>query len=389
MKQTSAGITGFYALLQSLYWVIFGLMFNYASMFLLDRGFSNGRIGLVLGLSYAFSACLQPLFASLVSRINLRLSTAMSGIYVLIAALALAILLLPLGNGALAVLMVAMLTLQSAMQPSMNSLHRGYELSGIPVNFSLARGVGSAAFALMSFLTGQILSRVEPKILPAFYLTAVILLLICLLIFRSPSIGTARVKAQKNEQEALLKRYPRFALFLIGLVCLSAVHIFIDNFMLQILQNISGDSRSLGISVAIAGFTELPAMLVYKKLSRRVDGRRLLCCAAWLWWIKSVLTLLARTPMTMYAVQLLQFVSYAIYVPATVDYIARTLPERDFLKGQALSGSAFTLGSLLATLIGGRLIDALGVSRALGGMQIFAFVGALFFTAALFRRNET
>lgn len=389
MKRTSASITSFYAVLQGLYWVTYGLMFNYASVFLLDRGFSNSRIGFVLGASYAFSACIQPLFAALVSRMNVRLSSAMACVYGSIGILAAVNLVLPLNGTALVCVMVAMLTLQSAMQPSMNSLHRGDELAGVPVNFGLARGMGSAAFALMSFTVGQILNRVKPQILPAFYLSTVALMFIGLAIFRSPSIGNGGAREKSASQSGLMRRYPRFGLFLIGLVLLATVHIFIDNFMLQIMHSVGGDSGNLGIAIAVAAITELPAMVVYGKLSRRLDGSMLLRAAGWLWFVKDALALIAPRPEIIYITEIMQFCSYAIYVPATVDYIARTLPETDFLKGQALAGSAFTMGSLLATLIGGRMIDAFGVKAALGYLLIFAFIGAVLFGVAIPRTRRS
>ena len=49
-----------YALIQGLYWAIYCLMVSFASAFLLDKGFTNGQIGLVLGLSYLFSSFLPP-----------------------------------------------------------------------------------------------------------------------------------------------------------------------------------------------------------------------------------------------------------------------------------------------------------------------------------------
>ena len=62
-----------YALIQGLYWAIYCLMVSFASAFLLDKGFTNGQIGLVLGLSYLFSSFLQPGIGSLFSRPGLRL----------------------------------------------------------------------------------------------------------------------------------------------------------------------------------------------------------------------------------------------------------------------------------------------------------------------------
>lgn len=381
--RNSKQVTSFYALIQSLYWMTYALMFNFASAYLLDRGFSNAQIGVVLGISYALSACLQTPLASLFNRGGLRLSSCMACVYVVIAALSAPVLLLPIEGVALCVLIVCIFMLQSSMQPSVNSLHHGYILSGVPVNFGLARGVGSAAFSVICALVGRLLTRMSPRLLPALYLCTVVLLIVCLISFRTPCFAGDLSRINRVKRPSLLRRYPRFVLFLLGIGCLSMVHIFIDNFMLQIMQSLGGGSTHQGTTIAVAAVTELPAMMFYTWLCKKTDGRNLLRLAMWVWMAKHLLTMLATSPATIYAAALLQFVSYAFYVPATVDYISRSFPQEDFLKGQALSGTAFTLGSLAATFIGGWLLDAVGAHSALMILQIPSIAGAVLTTIAI------
>ena len=158
--------TAHYALIQGLYWAIYCLMVGFASVFLLDRGFTNGQIGLVLGLSYLLSAMLQPVVGALFSRRGVHLNFAIACAYVPVAVLSLVMLTLPIGKAALAVILVLFFTIQSMMQPSVNALHQSFESEGRPVNFGLARGVGSAAYALSSFAMGRLLARFSPSILP-------------------------------------------------------------------------------------------------------------------------------------------------------------------------------------------------------------------------------
>ena len=374
-----------YTLIQCLYWVTAGLMFNFASAYLLDRGFSNSQIGVVLGAAYALSAVAQPLVAALFNRSGVRLSTGMACFYAVAAVLAVLVLALPLRGGALAVLIVCIFMLQATMQPSLNSLHRGYALRGVEINFGFARGMGSAAYSVMCALVGRLLYRFSPRMLPVLYLSTMLLMIACLLAFRAPSF-TAEVPArERRRREPLLRRYPRFALLLLGVSLLATVHIFIDNFMLQIVRNLGGGSAQQGVVIAIAAMTELPAMVLYGRLSKRMGGGRVLCMAAWVWVVKDVLTALATSPAMLYAISLLQFASYAFYVPAAVEYVSDTLPRQDFLAGQALVGTAFTLGSLAATFVGGWMLDLLGVRGALSGMQAFSIAGAVLLSVAVLR----
>ena len=374
-----------YTLIQCLYWMTAGLMFNFASAYLLDRGFSNSQIGVVLGAAYALSAVAQPLVAALFNRSGVRLSTGMACFYAVAAVLAVLVLALPLQGGALAVLIVCIFMLQSTMQPSLNSMHRGYALRGVEVNFGFARGMGSAAYSVMCALVGRLLYRFSPCMLPALYLTTMLLMIACLLAFRAPSFTDGVSLGERRRREPLLRRYPRFALLLLGVSLLATVHIFIDNFMLQIVQNLGGGSAQQGVVVAIAAMMELPAMVLYGRLSKRIGGGWVLCMAAWVWVVKDVLTALATSPAMLYAISLLQFASYAFYVPAAVEYVSDALSQQDFLAGQALVGTAFTLGSLAATFIGGWMLDLLGVRGALSGMQAFSIAGAVLLSVAVLR----
>ena len=77
------------------------------------------------------------------------------------------------------------------------------------------------------------------------------------------------------------------------------------------------------------------------------------------------------------------FASCAVYVPGMMDYMRHVLPETQLLRGATLAGTATTLGSLLATILGGWLMDGVGVRRALMLVQIFAVCGAVLLTIAL------
>lgn len=383
--------TAYYALIQGLYWAIYCLMVGFASAFMLDRGFTNAQIGLALGSSYLLSAILQPLTGALFSRRGLKLNNAVACMYIPVAVLSLCVLVLPLGKGPLAVAMAAMFTIQSMMQPSVNALHQSFERDGQPVNFGLARGVGSAAYALSSFAMGRLLVRLSPKILPGAYCGATVLLILALLCARTTT-ATARagVDARGVSYADILKEQPTLMLFLLGAGCMFLTYSFIDNFLLQILISIGGTSANLGTAITLSAMTELPAMVLFARFCARGRGLKVYRISIWFWLLKDVLTLLAPSPRALYAVQLLNFFSCAIYVPGMMDYMRRVLPGSQLLRGVTLAGTATTLGSLIATILGGWLMDAVGVRTALAVVQIFAACGTALMTVALTHadRNE-
>jgi len=376
--------TAYYALIQALYWAIFCLMVGFASVFLLDRGFTNSQIGLILGLSYLFSAVLQPVAGSVFSRRGVWLNRAIACVYLPVAVLSLCAGLLPLGKLPLAGMMAFIFTLQSMLQPSVNALHQRFKTDGAPVDFGVARGVGSAAYALSSFLMGRLLTRFAPSILPLSYGVAVALMIVALMLAPvSASEGQSEKGRGGSSYGEILKTHPHIILFMLGVGCMFLTYSFIDSFLLQIITSIGGSSANLGTAITLSAMTELPAMLLFSRLVRRGKGLRVFMLSIWFWLAKDVLTLLAPNPGTLYAVQLLNFFSCAVYVPGMMDYMRHVLPEAQLLRGATLAGTATTLGSLLATILGGWLMDAAGVRSALAIVQIFAACGAVMLTFAL------
>ena len=384
MRRHIRSATAHYALIQGLYWAVYCLMVAFASVFLLDRGFTNSQIGSVLGLSYLFSALLQPLLAAFFLRRGIRLNRGVAAIYALVVLAALIVRFLPMERLPLAALMVGLFTMQSALQPSVNSLSQAMEAEGERVNFGMARGVGSAAYAISSFLMGRLLARFAPSILPLSYAAASAALAAALLTARTRADAAGAVRGRGSASyAAILRARPMIALFLGGVACMFLTYSFIEAFLLQIIVSKGGDSGSLGSAITLSAMTELPAMIIFSHFSRKGMGLKLLLAAVWFWLLRDILTLIAPGPGALYAVQLLNFVSVAVYVPGMMDYMRHALPEDQLLLGATMAGTAATLGSLAATFAGGRMIDALGVHGALAIAVGFAACGAALLTAAL------
>lgn len=388
LKITCKNALPLYSLIQILYWSIYGLMFPFASVFLQDRGFSNSHIGLVLGFAYTMSALLQPAIASIFSRFNVRLSSGLMGIYAAVAVLAVCLLVLPLPNMLLAVLVVAAFSLHSSAQPSINSLAHAFDAAGVPVNFGFARALGSVGFAILTSIMGTVMNHVSPRFLPAFYLALIILLFLTLGVFRTP-VSVHEEKENEKSQGSFVQKYPAFMMFLAGILCICLNHTLIDTFMLQVLQNIGGGAQELGVAVSLAAMSEVPVMMLYSRLRKKLGVKKLLILCGWAWCLKNAITAFATAPFMVYGAQILQALGYAIYVPLTVDLVAMMLPEKDFLKGQSLAGSAYTFGGVFAAFTSGMMLDHFGVNATLTFMLLFSLAGAvLFTTAALSRRKN-
>lgn len=369
-----------YTVLQTLYWINNGFLFSFASVYLQSYSFTTSQIGLVLGLAYILSSLLQPIIAFVLERFQLRLNNGLSILYLCIAALAVCMLTLPLSNTVLAVVMVVALALHSAALPHLNSLAHAAEGLGLEISFSFSRALGSIGYAIFSTIMGRALNHFSPRLLPGMYLVTLLAMAALFFLFQTPPC--VRQKEETKASGSFFRQNAAFLLFLAGLLCICLNHTLIDAFMLQIMQNIGGGSAELGVAAAIAAIVEMPVIMLYPRIREKLGVRAILILCGWAWFIKNLLTAFAVSPVMIYGAQLLQALGYAIYVPLTIDLVLKLLPESDFLRGQALAGSAFTLGGVFATFAGGVTMDALGVGNALKVMVLFSLAGAVLFTLA-------
>lgn len=366
----------YFSSILGLYWLIFGLMLGVISVYLQAHGFSNSQIGLILGSINLLSTLLQPGLASIFDRTGKPLRRCLAFCYGILLLLAASLLFLPLSGSALLVNIVVMFALKSALQPNVNALVQSFEHAGFPVNFGAARGLGSLTYGIIIAIAGVVLETVSPLLLPASYIGLIVLLILLLSIPRMNDMAPARSSHQRRSERAGLTS-PVFLLFLIASTSFSLNAVMNGSFMLQIMQDLGGGSTEYGLATSIPAILEFPAMLLFSRFSKRFGNERLLVFAGWAWFVKNGMILLARSPEAIYAAQLLQFVSYAFFIPAVVDYIAKILPAESFLKGQSLYGSAYTIGSVIAVFFGGTLLDLFGVRTTLTMAQAFSLLGAL------------
>ncbi len=385
--QKRKNVTAGFFLIESFFWGQYAVILGFASMYLLDRGMSNTAIGILIGISGLISAILQPLLAAYADKPkSMSLKT-------MLAAAALMILLL---GGTLiisrermlitALSYAAALALLQLMTPFVNALGVQTMNQGYVLNFGFARGGGSLVYAVVSYVIGAMAARYGTMVVPGAIVLVFGGFIASLLFFpfqkevlsENGKELQAKDRGADHLQGSFFARYPRFALVLAGCILLYFSHNLINSFAYQIVSSKGGGSEETGLGMAIAAVTELLPMFCFAFMLKKVR------CDIWFrmtgifFTLKTVGTLLAPNIETYYAIQPFQMLGWGVISVASVYYVNSIMAGRDKVKGQAYVTMTFTLGSVLSSLVGGRLIDQSGVramlmvgsAAAIGGMVI-------------------
>ncbi len=385
-----------YSIIQGSFWMSFCIIFAYVSVFLLSKGFSNSQIGVVVAVSGVISAFMQPMVADFADRskkISLHLIISFWAVVIIMAAVGL---LIP----GLHILLVAVfygiaIAALQILTPLVNAIGMECINRGIPVNFGLARGVGSISYAVVSYLAGVLVAKYDTTVIPIMIILFYSVLIIGILSFRFPNTHLTdrkeknvelSVKAEAEKADSFFKKYAKFLLLLVGVTLSFISHNILNNYMFQIMQYHGGGSNEMGIALAIAATVELPTMLGFAFIVKKFSCSTLIKVSGTFFMIKTVLTLIAPNILGIYIAQGVQILGFALQVPASVYYVNKLMRPEDKVKGQAFMTVTNTLGSIAGSLLGGLLLDALGVRALLVSATAVAFAG-MFITYVSTEKN--
>lgn len=357
------------------YFSMFASMMAFVSVYLLHKGFDNATIGTVLSVTSVSSIVFQTWLANFVDkRKNLRVQDVVTFIVAVIVGGSLVLYFMPAEIGIIAIVVV-IFALSQSLTALLNSLAFIYERFGININYGVARGTGSAAYAITTMLLGYVVDATSPDLLPLFYATFGILIIVSVRSFFLPEdqrVVVQEVDEPLEEQVAadqtlieFIGKYKRLVLLMGGVVFLFFAHTIINNFFIQIITPIGGDSASMGTAIFIGAMVELPAMMNFNQISKKIPVSRLLIISAVFFLAKHTLTFFAPNIFVIYLAQALQIGAFAVAYPALVAYINSIVDLKDLVKGQSLLTIAMALSSVFASFLGGVLLDSIGTSQTL------------------------
>ena len=141
-------LTSHYAWIQGCYWMAYCILLSFSSVYLLDQGFSNTQIGLLLGLSGLLTALLQPFVGARADHLKVLSLGQFAALLILAMLLCTGGLFLLPGQAVQGGLFLSLLILLQLLTSLLYALGMDCVNQGMPLNFGLARGVGAGSYAL-------------------------------------------------------------------------------------------------------------------------------------------------------------------------------------------------------------------------------------------------
>ena len=270
------------------------------------------------------------------------------------------------------------------MLPLVNTSSFYYTAHRRPVNFGVARGVGSIVFAAVSYIIGIFSADVGIVFIPICGIVFSILFIISVIIL--PGLGASHnsdANAEKSSEESIsiefLKRNKYFIMVAVGICMVLIIHNMVNSFLIRMVENVGGSSDALGLALAIAAVCELPVLFLYDNFVKKYKMPTLLLIfvACLFYVIRGICYLFATSLILIYVIQVLQSVSFALLLASKTHFADEGVGQEDKATGQSIMSMTEAIAMVLGSAIGGWAISLGGVSTMYIVGIAFAVIGSL------------
>lgn len=365
------------------YWATAAGVVSFATAFLLQKGFPASTVGTLLAAGNLLSCACQPLLADWADRIGGNVLKWLTAALTVLSALCfVSIQLLPLPGMLFGLLYLLGVFAYDAMNPLMNALNVSYMNNGYTINYGLSRGLGSLAYAFSALVIGKIMARFGADWM--IWISLMLLAVNAVMSMTYPSLVTV-VSGEKKVSDCcsipvFVRRYKWYCVSLLGVMLLGMFHAMTENYLIEIVTPLGGDSGTVGVALFIATAVEALVLVYFHKVRGKISDNWLLKLAGISFVLKALLFLAASNVATIYLIQVLQATSYTFLAPTQMYYANNKIRMADMVKGQAFITASYTLGCAAGNFAGGQLISAFGIRAMLLAGVVMAVAGtAVFF----------
>ncbi len=377
-----------YIVMQAGFWAMFAAIVAYQTALLLERGFSNSEAGLMTAVRCLAGIVFQPLLGGFADRhphlplkgivsLSMTLSLAAGVWYWMVPGM---------GLWETTLVWVMIGGLEVCSYPLMDAMAVQFINDGVPIRYSLGRGIGSLAYAVVCVLLGFQVSALGMESTLVTHLILVVVEILLVATYPAyqgkPQVEQAGPPPQSGL--ALLRSNPPFTLMLAGVFLGLTAIMPLSNFLVNIVTDRGGGQTDLGLALFLMGASELPTAFFFQKLLRRLGSGRLLALSMAFGTLKGVLLLMTFNCLGVLAVQPIQVLGYGLFTPASVYFVNESVPPADRVRGQTVMMVASNgLGGMMGGVLAGWTLDLGGVNLMLTACILCGCVGTALCAASI------
>ena len=151
------------------------------------------------------------------------------------------------------------------------------------------------------------------------------------------------------------RRHKLFLIITFGIFLMFYHHQIINYFMLQVFQNVGGDSADMGLYFSLMSLLEIPALVGFSKLNKRFSTAFLLKLGTIGLVLRGILMYVASSPLGVQLSLVVNPIGFPMFLGAIVRYINEIMDEGEAVRGQTMYVVVITTSAVISTFTGGSI----------------------------------
>jgi len=344
-----------------LYFTLFGSMacyYPFLLMYLENRNLSYVHIGIVFAINSLVGIFAQPIWGYITDKqLNKRKT-------LFIASLFCAVLIFNFLAAHSFLYIIASVIMLMIFQSITSPMTDAYCYEVIEqtnaFSFGQVRLMGSIGFALVSVALGKVIQLTNLSVI--FILYSIFFIINSYLVYGMKTEGNASIKRPSiRDVLETIKQY-KFMVFVFSVLLLNIALGANSSYISVLVAETGGNVTILGLVWFVVAISEIPAFFFGSHLQKRYGVLNIYLWAVGLYALRFLLCSMEQSYLSVIAIQLLQGITFPLYLIGAMQYLYKIVPEQIKASGiTILTSLGFGLGGFIGNLGGGVLLERHGV----------------------------
>jgi MFS family permease len=370
-------INGLKIKLNILYFIVFGALACFSSFltpYFLDRGLSYSQIGILFAIYSLVGVLAQPFWGVITDKYaskktTLIITMTISGIFAFG-------FIISKGFYSILISIIAFMFFTSSIISIIDA--NTYDLIDVhkDIKYGKIRLMGSIGYALISLVLGAIikLTSINVPFLAYFIFTVVGLILLSTINEKS-----RRAVSSINLSDIVrIIKNKRFILISVSALIANAAFNSNGNYIAVLIEETGGNVANLGMLFFIVAMSELPFFFFESKVIKKYGILNIYIIGMIFYIIRFFINSLCTSYQAVLAIQLLQGISFPLYLTATLQYVIRIVPPETRTTAlttfAAITGG---IGGFIGNIGGGFLLQIISIFQLYKILAVLCIIALL------------
>lgn len=371
------GTKGLKIKLNILYFILYGTtscVAPFLTPYFLERGLSYSQIGILFAIYSLVGVLAQPFWGVITDKYASKKTTMI--ITMTVSGILVFGFIISKGFYSILLAIIAFMFFQSSML-SVNDANT-YDLMDVykDIQYGKTRLMGSVGYALISLILGIIIKFTDINV-P--FLVYFIFIIMGLALLSTINEKSRRTGSSINTSDIFrIVKNKRFILISISALIATAAYNSNGNYISVLMKETGGDVANLGMLYFLVAMSELPFFFFESKVIKKYGILNIYIIGITFYIIRFFINSMCTSYQAVLAIQLLQGISFPLYLTATLQYVIKIVPPETRTTAlttfAAITGG---IGGFIGNIGGGFLLQIISV------FQLYKIFAALCVIALL------